>query len=387
MCEGNGQNIDIWISLVGDRGRFIESERCEHLTVVGDLIDYDRMEWRCDLIEQNFNERDQHCILSIPLSSRAGSDGFMWAYSKDGCYTVKTAYMLGKALKARHIVDEALCPWCRSSEETVFHALMGCVRVRYIWVECGCEALLGAGEATDFCELLVKWGELEAKMVQRGCFLAWNLWNERNKYVFENIRTPLEVVAQRVFRQAEEYSLYVERIYAGSRKQSSPSPNKWCAPPSGLVKVNADASVNGEGWVGLGAVARDDKGSVLFSAVRRTRAWWPPDVAEAKAIYMAVLWAKHHGLKEVVIESDAQVLVSRLSSAALFHSDLDAILGDIINLCSWFNIISFSHVRRDGNYVAHHLAKVVPFGYEQRWEFHCPSIVYPYVLSDVLSLD
>ena len=99
---------------------------------------------------------------------------------------------------------------------------------------------------------------------------------------------------------------------------------------------------------------------------------------------MAVLWAKHHGLKEVIIETDAQVLVSRLSSAVLFHSDLDAILGDIVSLCSWFNVINFSHVRRDGNAVAHYLAKVVPFGYEQRWKFHCPSVVSPYVLMELM---
>ncbi|XP_010696021.2 uncharacterized protein LOC104908596 [Beta vulgaris subsp. vulgaris] len=360
MCRvGNGQNIDIWQDpWVGDdKGRFIESDRCENLKVVGDLIDYARMEWRCDVIEQNFNERDQHCIFSIPLSSRCGSDGFMWAYSKDGRYTVKTAYMLGKgleispkarhfmwrlcthslpvraALKARHIIEEAPCPWCRSSDETAFHALMGCVRVRQIWVDCGCAAMLGDGEDTDFCELLVSWGELDAKLVQRGCFLAWNLWSERNKFVFENTRTPLEVIAQRVARHAEEHASYADRIYVGSRKHATPSPNKWCAPPGGLVK------------------------------------------------------AKQHGLKEVIIESDAQVLVSRLSSAALFHSDLDAILGDIVSLCSWFNVIHFSHVRRDGNAVAHHLTKVVPFGYEQRWEFHCPSVVSPYVLMDVLSLD
>ncbi|XP_048502968.1 uncharacterized protein LOC125498743 [Beta vulgaris subsp. vulgaris] len=224
-------------------------------------------------------------------------------------------------------------------------------------------------------------------MVQRGCFLAWNLWSERNKFVSENVRTPLEVIAQRVARQVEEHASYADRIYAGSGKQATPSPNKWCTPSGGLVKVNADASLSDEGWVGLGAVARDNKGDVLFSAVLRTRAWWQPDAAEAKAIYMAVLWAKHHGLKEVVIESDAQVLVFRLSSAALFHSDLDAILCDIVSChCSWFNVINFSHVRRDGNAVAHHLAKVVPFGYE-RWEFHCPIVVSPYVLMDVLSLD
>lgn len=63
---------------------------------MGDLIDHARMEWRQELLERYFNERDKKCILAIPLSMRGGKDEFMWAYSKDGKYTVKTAYMLGE---------------------------------------------------------------------------------------------------------------------------------------------------------------------------------------------------------------------------------------------------------------------------------------------------
>lgn len=49
--------------------------------------------------------------------------------------------------------------------------------------------------------------------------------------------------------------------------------------PPGVIKVNADASVGEDGWIRLGIVARDSNGKVCFSAVRRTRAWWPPEVA------------------------------------------------------------------------------------------------------------
>lgn len=192
---------------------------------------------------------------------------------------------------------------------------------------------------------------------------------------------------QRVQRQVDDFNTYSQRIYAGSTSRSSPSPNKWVAPPAGLVKINTDASLADEGVVGLGAVARDMKGRVLFSVVRRTRAWWPSEIAEAKAVHMAILWAKKQGLRSVIIESDAQVIVSRLARASIFFSDLDSILGDILSLCSFFHDISFSHVRRDENFVAHHLAKVVPFGYEQCWVNHCPNVVSPYVLMDVLSLD
>ena len=49
-----------------------------------------------------------------------------------------------------------------------------------------------------------------------------------------------------------------------------------------------------------------------------------------------------------------------------FFSDLDLILGDVLALCRDFISIDFHHVKRDGNTVAHNLARVVPFGVEQR---------------------
>lgn len=48
----------------------------------------------------------------------------------------------------------------------------------------------------------------------------------------------------------------------------------WLAPANGVVKVNADMAI-GDGWVGLGVVARDSGGGVLWSsATRCVQAWW-----------------------------------------------------------------------------------------------------------------
>ncbi len=61
-----------------------------------------------------------------------------------------------------------------------------------------------------------------------------------------------------------------------------------------------------------------------------------------------------------------------LTKTALYFSDLDTILGDVLEICSVFNFISFTHVKRDENIVAHNLVRVVPFGEEQCWENHVP---------------
>ena len=162
--------------------------------------------------------------------------------------------------------------------------------------------------------------------------------------------------------------------------------NKWTAPPSGVVKLNTDASLAVDGWIGLGVVARNSLGKVLFAATRRIRAYWAPEVAEAKAVALAMKLGARYGFHEVIVESDCQLVVNRLSKNAFFLSDLDFILSDIISSSLSFSSISWAHVKRDGNFVAHHLAKLTPFGYEQVWENHAPTEVAPYVLMDSLSL-
>lgn len=43
-----------------------------------------------------------------------------------------------------------------------------------------------------------------------------------------------------------------------------------------------------------------------------------------------------------------------------FLSDIDSLLGDILSLCLCFKSMSWSHVRRDVNFVFHHVSGLVP---------------------------
>ncbi|XP_048493090.1 uncharacterized protein LOC125493653 [Beta vulgaris subsp. vulgaris] len=346
--------------------------------------------------------------MAIPLSARCVQDELTWAYSKDG-YSVKTAYMLGKGgnleyfhrvwnilgslnvspkvrhlmwcactsslpvrgvLKRHHLVEEAGCLCCAREDEMQSHLFYSCPMSLKLWEELGCYMLLHGVEDEGMCDTLVRWSEMDAKVVQKGCYIFWNVWGERNKKVFEDSSDPVPVVCQRIMRQVDHFNCYTVRIYGGIRPIDAPNPARWLAPPAGAIKLNTDASLADEGWVGLGVIARDSEGKVCFAATRRVRAYWPPEVAECKAIYMEARLAKPHGYGDVIFESYNLVATKRLIKAAIFFSNLDVILGDILSMCNGFSSVSFSHVRRDGNCVARNLARVVSFGVEQCWE-HC----------------
>lgn len=100
------------------------------------------------------------------------------------------------------------------------------------------------------------------------------------------------------------------------------------------------------------------------------------DLFSNTAITMFIWYEIRHerfGLQDIVVESDCQMIWK----LTLFN---------ILASCVCFKSIVWSHVKRDGNFVAHHLARINPFGVEQIWENYYPPEVAPYVLMDVLSL-
>ncbi|KAK1352458.1 hypothetical protein POM88_053397 [Heracleum sosnowskyi] len=152
--------------------------------------------------------------------------------------------------------------------------------------------------------------------------------------------------------------------------------------PSWCDKIECGCVSNGERiWIGMGVVARDHEGNVVAAAVRRLRAWWPPQIAEGRAILLAVKLARRLRHENIIIESDCESLIQRLSKASTYLSDFDNVLEDILASCSVFDSIQWIHVKRDDNLVAHHLAKLVPFGTEQVWVNHYPYEISPYVIS------
>ncbi|XP_021742857.1 uncharacterized protein LOC110708937 [Chenopodium quinoa] len=379
---GTGSQVNIWNDawLADEHGSLVTTSENGGLSQVSELINFDNMEWNTELIASHFNERDQKCILSIPLSLRGPKDVLTWAFLMDGLYSTKTAYMLGKGCN----FDDFHQVW--REEESSAHAFFYCVRVQELWKDSGCLELFDVSVMNDPCEFLASWKRGSIKKQQRAAFLAWCIWGERNQKVFSDKTTPNPVLLARAIRLSEEYGLYSKKVHVSFAKSKTRSKNSWTAPPDGFIKINADASLSEDGWVGLGVVARDSAGSVAFAATRRSKAWWPPEIAEGKAICMAVRLAKSHGYKDVIIESDCQVLIDRLSKATTFFSDLDNVLEDVLYLSSFFNSCFWAHVKIGGNVAAHHLAKLRPFGVEQTWVNHVLMEISPYVFSDALSI-
>ena len=133
---------------------------------------------------------------------------------------------------------------------------------------------------------------------------------------------------------------------------------RWKPPPPGMVKVNFDGTLfSTKSSVGLGIVVRDQAGLVLAALSQKIPL--PTLVETVKVIVArrALVFAKELRFERVMVEGDSEVIVKAIREKSLLSSVLGHILEDIHVLSSSFSSISFHHIKRIGNCVAHRLAR------------------------------
>ncbi|XP_074293841.1 uncharacterized protein LOC141621013 [Silene latifolia] len=161
----------------------------------------------------------------------------------------------------------------------------------------------------------------------------------------------------------------------------------WTPPGSGQWKLNVDAAVMGEAGCGMGIVIRNHTGGVERMGVQQVRERWDPDIAEAMAAGFGLRTALQMGLDNMVLESDCLALIIMLKSKS-FPTNYFGRMGKVVSdLASNFSCIRFNFTRREGNYVAHELAHLLPIDYSTRyWVGTYPERIEPFVELDALAL-
>ncbi|CAN1273582.1 Putative ribonuclease H protein At1g65750 [Linum perenne] len=93
---GDGVNTRAWDQpwIRDDDNFFPETEPPEGMEnlLVCDLMMLGLREWDIELIETLFNNRDAGIIAAMPLPSLDRRDTLIWHFSRDGGYTVRSAY-------------------------------------------------------------------------------------------------------------------------------------------------------------------------------------------------------------------------------------------------------------------------------------------------------
>ncbi|XP_050278388.1 uncharacterized protein LOC126719932 [Quercus robur] len=133
---------------------------------------------------------------------------------------------------------------------------------------------------------------------------------------------------------------------------------RWSPPPEDCFKINFDAAYfEDSGLAGIGVVCRDHSGQAIAALCHNLGKVQSAEMAKALAARRAVIFAMEMSLFDIIVEGDYLTVIQALLRVGpcplLFGHIIDETkrLGGVLRSCI------LQHVRRDGNRLAHSLAK------------------------------
>jgi hypothetical protein len=350
---GNGQSINIWEDqwLPYQNGFKILTPNPgnSNITLVKDLIVEGPIGWNHALIDNIFLDFEGNQIKQLPLIPEVIDDKFMWRYTKEGNYTVKSGYNTIKTWEAsekqgpsnvnntnrlwkkiwslktipRHqtllwrILNEALpvrselikrgihcsmiCPRCYAKIETSNHVLWDCPIATKVWFGSQLNINTQAIPTINFQDWLSHMIiTAEEDITVYIASIIYGLWFARNKKVFEDKDITEDVIISTAWKVIQDFKQTKSINYSpdtsfnhhqtgnNNRMHNHNNQIRWTKPRTGLIKINCDANLQRDGIWGLGAAYRDDEGQILAAATWQTLGFNDPVTAEAMDIYNAM---------------------------------------------------------------------------------------------------
>ena len=197
----------------------------------------------------------------------------------------------------------------------------------------------------------------EGKDVNLLAMPLWTVWNRRNKLRANSGDIPVNQVSTIAKQTLTEYHQAIQVATLQSPARSRPRIN-WSPPPAENFKVNFDGAMFKEcRKAGLGIVIRNSHGQPIASLSELVNLPYSSDMVEALAAARAIHFAQEIGLSSFILEGDSENVIKYLRSDDDSFSPFGHILAAAKATTENNGCISFSHIRRLGNSVAHNLAK------------------------------
>ena len=171
-------------------------------------------------------------------------------------------------------------------------------------------------------------------------------------------------------------------------RQNHCTQQHWVSPPANLVKINFDGAVfSKDNFSGVGAVIRDENGLVLGLCTKHLPQAYSAVEVEALAATTALALAKDLGVTRVILEGDSLVVIKALREEKQLLSPTGLLLEDVRMLSQSFQKLLYSHTKREGNSIAHNLARYansIPDFLV--WTEDVPPCIQSFVQADLASL-
>ena len=408
---------------------------------VDSLIDRNVMRWNLDKLEQLFLPRDVAIIKQIPLSVRRPRDKLIWTGTKSGNFTVKSAYSLllhqssvasgsssngmGSArslwsriwsaqvppkvrlfmwracldilptktkLFDKGLIHSVSCLWCEGEPESSSHVLWQCDFAQKIWMACPIIIPSFCSISMNFRDFILSCIDVLSESDTEILFTtAWEIWNARNRFHWENKLSTVNDIWQRAAALALDFKkagLQAQAVGGGS---VVPLASRWRPPDQGFFKINIGFSVDSQlNMVGVGCLVRDADGSVKAAMEQKMVLCDDKLQLQASVVLAAVKFAFDVGFRTMDVDISYNELYHLLQSDGPVLASIGTLVDDILLFKNSCSVCNFSLVKSLCNKAASALASEalssatpqVSSATPQLWFDHCPMSVSSLVLVD-----
>ena len=133
---------------------------------------------------------------------------------------------------------------------------------------------------------------------------------------------------------------------------------RWKPPDASLVKINFDGAIfRFENRSGIGVVVRTHTGAILASLAQSIPQAFQLAEIKAIAVARALEFGHEIGPTEVILEGDSELIVNSLKSGRANMASVEPLIQDATIFSASYTKLLYSHCRRDGNKLAHSLAR------------------------------
>lgn len=234
------------------------------------------------------------------------------------------------------------CPNCKQQSETIQHLMDSWTLANKLWEKLNFRCQRACRISRDIISTIHNWAPApyNSKLLNSLWtillgLLLWTIWKERNKRIFKNQCTPLDIIGaisastfrklwlyrngkqmtyplrhrNRVFGRIGIYGFRRFRMITISLLSLLGHPLNGI-PPTNVIKLNFDVASKGNpGKTGYGGIFRNHEGNRLllyFGSI----GWDTNNSAELEGLWQGLCLAHQHNFHPIIIEGDSQILIN-----------------------------------------------------------------------------
>jgi ribonuclease HI len=218
--------------------------------------------------------------------------------------------------------------------------------------------------------------------------VMYSIWLARNDREFNNKHLPPDEMVSRAMKNLHEYQAnqHARVTKRTNRSEVNRHNTGWSPPPNTFTKLNVDAHSLSDGRWGLGLVLRRDDGSCVGAVTRMRRGSDCVLLAEALGLQEAMELIKRRNLQNVIIELDAKAIVDAVHGQKEARTPWGVIATQCAEWVKENEGIAVVWTRRNGNKVAHELAKWAGVEPNREWNSNLPYCIIPHIQNDMSSV-